>query len=92
MSKPNPLVTNEPPPSDTVPTGAAPAIATPCIKLCVVEPLSSLCIGCGRSLREIGAWASYTPQDRAAIMATLPARLQRLKAMAPEAYLDHEPE
>ena len=58
------------------------AIATPCVKLCAIEPMSGLCLGCGRALREIGAWVSYSPEMRAAIMATLPQRLARLKALA----------
>lgn len=64
--------------SDTAP--AADAIATPCIKVCAIEPLSGLCMGCGRTLREIGGWASYSPRARAEVMALLPARLARLKA------------
>lgn len=63
-------------------------IATPCVRVCVVEPASGLCIGCGRSLREIGAWASYSAEARAAIMAVLPARVERLKASAPDAFMD----
>ncbi|WP_394089392.1 DUF1289 domain-containing protein [Xanthobacter autotrophicus] len=61
-------------------TPDADAIATPCVKLCAIEPLSGLCLGCGRSLREIGAWMSYSPATRAAIMAALPQRLARVKA------------
>ncbi|MEP9353379.1 DUF1289 domain-containing protein [Xanthobacter sp. KR7-65] len=64
------------------------AIATPCIKVCVVEPLSGLCTGCGRSLREIGAWTAFSADARAAIMAVLPARLERLRQMAPDAFMD----
>lgn len=64
------------------------AIASPCVRVCVVEPASGLCIGCGRSLREIGAWASYSHETRAAIMAVLPERLVRLKAAAPDAFMD----
>lgn len=72
----------------TSPATAAPAIASPCVKMCAIEPLSGLCEGCGRSLREIGAWTSYAPQMRAAIMATLPARLARLKAAASDTFPD----
>lgn len=64
------------------------AVATPCIKVCAIEPLSGLCIGCGRTLREIGAWSSFSGQTRAAVMAVLPGRLERLKATAPDAFLD----
>lgn len=80
------------PSSTASPPGAAPTIATPCIKVCAIEPLSGLCIGCGRSLREIGAWTSYSAETRAAVMAALPARLARLEVEAPEAYPDSGPE
>ncbi|QRG09777.1 DUF1289 domain-containing protein [Xanthobacter dioxanivorans] len=63
-------------------------MATPCVRVCVVEPASSLCIGCGRTLREIGSWASYSHATRAAIMSALPERLDRLKASAPDAFTD----
>lgn len=64
------------------------AIVTPCIKVCAMEPLSGLCIGCGRTLREIGGWASFSPDARDRIMAALPARLARLKETAPDAFME----
>lgn len=57
-----------------------PPIKTPCIKVCVVDPISSLCVGCGRSLQEIGSWISMSPARRAAIISALPARLRTLRA------------
>lgn len=54
-------------------------ISTPCIKVCAVEGQSGLCIGCGRTLREIAAWSSYDELQRRAIMAELPARLAGAK-------------
>lgn len=53
-----------------------------------MEPLSGLCIGCGRTLREIGGWASFSPDARDRIMAALPARLARLKETAPDAFME----
>lgn len=50
-------------------------IESPCILLCRLDPVSGLCTGCGRSGAEIGAWLSYTPDERRAVMAALPARL-----------------
>ncbi len=50
-------------------------IATPCIKVCTMDPLAKLCAGCGRTLDEIGRWGSMSDGERAHIMATLPARL-----------------
>jgi hypothetical protein len=50
------------------------AIATPCIKVCVVDGASSLCLGCFRTLSEIGGWSGLTDEQRAAVMAELPRR------------------
>ena len=50
------------------------SIATPCVKVCVVDGATSLCLGCWRTLSEIGGWSGFTDAERAAIMAELPAR------------------
>ncbi|MGZ8408870.1 MAG: DUF1289 domain-containing protein [Hyphomicrobium sp.] len=55
-----------------------PRIETPCIKVCVIDQTTRLCGGCGRTLDEIAAWATYTNDDRRRIMAELPNRLGRL--------------
>ena len=47
-------------------------------KVCVVHPTLGLCIGCGRSLDEIGRWSDFAPAERARIMAQLPSRLAAL--------------
>jgi predicted Fe-S protein YdhL (DUF1289 family) len=52
-----------------------PAIETPCIKICVVDPETSFCIGCGRTRQEIGDWMSLAPDERRAIMSGLETRL-----------------
>ncbi len=54
-------------------------IQSPCIKLCVVHPEERICVGCYRSIDEIGAWSRMTPEARAAIMAELPTRAPRLQ-------------
>jgi predicted Fe-S protein YdhL (DUF1289 family) len=59
------------------------AIETPCTKVCTVDPVSGLCIGCGRTLAEIGGWTLLTAQERRDIMATLPARLVMLRERMP---------
>jgi predicted Fe-S protein YdhL (DUF1289 family) len=53
-------------------------IETPCNRVCVVHPTLGLCIGCGRSLNEIGRWLDFAPAERTRIMAQLPARLAAL--------------
>lgn len=51
-----------------------PPIATPCIKVCVVDGPSRLCLGCFRTLPEIVRWQRYTDEERAQIMTELPHR------------------
>lgn len=51
------------------------AIASPCIKICVIDPQSGLCEGCGRTLQEIAQWSRLGDAERRAIMATLEDRL-----------------
>jgi uncharacterized protein len=53
-------------------------IETPCIKICVLEPESGFCIGCGRSRDEIGDWLALSAANRRAVMETLPERLATL--------------
>lgn len=54
------------------------AVVTPCIKVCVVDGASSLCLGCFRTLSEIGGWTALTDDERAAVMAELPERRARI--------------
>jgi hypothetical protein len=56
------------------------SISSPCNRVCVVHPVSRICIGCGRSLDEIGRWVALSEAERKAIMAQLPARLAALNA------------
>ena len=65
------------------------SMLTPCIKVCVIDPRSGLCIGCARSLAEIGRWASFTDSERKALMFELKDRKKRLLAdLPPEEALD----
>jgi predicted Fe-S protein YdhL (DUF1289 family) len=52
------------------------AIASPCTKVCTLDPRSQLCRGCGRTLDEIARWTALGESERARIMAQLPARLE----------------
>jgi uncharacterized protein len=58
---------------------AAP-VSTPCVKVCVVDPVSALCIGCGRTLDEIAAWGEMTEAERSAVTATLGGRLVAMRS------------
>ncbi len=53
-------------------------IETPCIKVCVVEPETGFCIGCGRTRGEIAAWLGLTPAERRTVIDSLPERVATL--------------
>ena len=55
-------------------TGPPAPIKTPCIKVCVVDGESGLCLGCYRKLSEVAAWTRFTDDERDAILAELPGR------------------
>ncbi|WGM39790.1 DUF1289 domain-containing protein [Caulobacter sp. NIBR1757] len=55
------------------------AITTPCVKVCIVDPESNLCLGCFRTLPEIGGWARFSEAERAALMTELPSRKGRIR-------------
>lgn len=47
---------------------------SPCVNICVIHPEARLCTGCLRSIEEITAWGRMTPEERRAVMDTLPER------------------
>jgi predicted Fe-S protein YdhL (DUF1289 family) len=51
------------------------AIDSPCIQVCILDPRSGLCRGCGRTLDEIARWTSLSDAERARVIGLLPARL-----------------
>ncbi|MBV8699911.1 DUF1289 domain-containing protein [Bradyrhizobium sp.] len=48
---------------------------TPCIAVCMIDPQTGLCLGCGRTLPEIARWGGMESAERRALMAELPARM-----------------
>ena len=55
---------------------------SPCIKVCIHDPATGLCRGCGRTLREIQDWMAMGEAEQLRVMAELP---DRLKAAFPPA-------
>jgi len=51
--------------------------SSPCTKLCVLDAVTGLCEGCGRTRDEIGLWGSLSEAQRLVVMAALPERLRR---------------
>ncbi len=60
-------------------SGPPTPIATPCIKVCVVDGESGLCMGCYRTLAEVAGWSRLDELTRAAILADLPGRPERVR-------------
>lgn len=54
-------------------------VESPCVKLCVVDPETRLCMGCYRSIEEITAWSRMGPEARRALLAELPGRASRVR-------------
>lgn len=57
------------------------AIVSPCIKVCAVDGETGQCLGCGRTLQEIGGWVQLGPEGREAVMAELPKRMENLRSL-----------
>ncbi len=47
---------------------------SPCVKLCVLHESTKTCLGCGRTLAEIGRWSVMDEAERLAIMTRLAQR------------------
>ena len=48
---------------------------TPCIAVCMMDPKTKLCFGCGRTLPEIARWHRMETAERLAVMEGLAARM-----------------
>lgn len=48
---------------------------TPCVAVCMMDPRTKLCFGCGRTLPEIARWHRMDRAERLAVMEGLAARM-----------------
>lgn len=46
---------------------------SPCIQICQIEPTTSVCEGCGRTLDEIAVWGSMTEVEKTPVWERLVA-------------------
>ena len=60
------------------------SIETPCIAVCMIDPKTSLCLGCGRTLPEIARWHRMESAERQAVMAQLEPRMAGAGLVPPE--------
>ncbi len=52
---------------------------SPCTNVCRLDERSRLCLGCWRTLEEIGRWPAYSPQEKRAVLARIEQRRQQLR-------------
>jgi predicted Fe-S protein YdhL (DUF1289 family) len=57
---------------------------TPCIAVCMMDPRTNLCLGCGRTLPEIARWHRMDNAERLAVMAQLTERMSEAGLVRPE--------
>jgi predicted Fe-S protein YdhL (DUF1289 family) len=55
-------------------------VASPCVGVCTVDRTRNICIGCLRTLQEIGAWRGMTLDEK---RATVAACQDRAKSLTP---------
>lgn len=58
-----------------------PAVTSPCIKVCAVDGKTGWCLGCGRTMAEIGDWVNLGEDGRNRVLTLLPTRMDELKAL-----------
>jgi predicted Fe-S protein YdhL (DUF1289 family) len=58
---------------------------SPCIAVCIIDPSTRLCFGCGRTLPEIARWSRMDGTERREVMALLPARMAEAGLVPPGA-------
>ncbi len=49
-------------------------IDSPCTNICLADPESGLCIGCGRTLEEITKWSIFTTSQKKQLIKALKNR------------------
>jgi uncharacterized protein len=53
-------------------------IESPCVKVCAIDATTGWCLGCGRSMAEIGGWSSMPADRRSSIMTELDGRKAKI--------------
>lgn len=55
---------------------------SPCIRTCTIDPVSTLCHGCARTIDEIIAWTSASVAEKHAILGAVNQRLQSVSVIS----------
>lgn len=49
-------------------------VMSPCIGICTIDRISNLCLGCKRTIAEIGRWQMMEDPERQKVLDDLPNR------------------
>jgi predicted Fe-S protein YdhL (DUF1289 family) len=49
-------------------------VPSPCVNICKIDPYTSVCHGCRRTLDEIAAWSRMSDADKRVVWQELPGR------------------
>ena len=49
-------------------------VPSPCINLCAIDDATGLCVGCGRTMKEIVTWPMLTPPAKRAVLERIAQR------------------
>ena len=49
-------------------------VESPCVRVCTLDPTGQLCLGCFRTIEEIGLWSQLTDAARARVVSDAAAR------------------
>ncbi|WP_421792213.1 DUF1289 domain-containing protein [Hyphobacterium sp.] len=55
-------------------------IWSPCKQICFVDPAAGLCVGCFRTLDELGQWTAYSDAERRQVKEQLKTRELKYRA------------
>lgn len=58
-------------------------VPSPCVRTCTLDPATDVCLGCLRTLDEIKAWGSLSPDAKRALLAELKGRRGRHSGAPP---------
>jgi predicted Fe-S protein YdhL (DUF1289 family) len=55
------------------------ALSSPCVSVCTLDPTRAYCIGCLRTVKEIGAWRTMSVAEKRAVVVACRARAAEIQ-------------
>jgi predicted Fe-S protein YdhL (DUF1289 family) len=49
-------------------------IVSPCINICEIDPKTNICMGCGRTMKEISNWINLSVEEKKKLLLELKKR------------------